>query len=65
MFLYLHVGLVVVVGHVPSVLLVIVVVSVRGVVGWGDGLCVGRSAMASIVEVDLKIKSVVKTNTKK
>merc|ERR1719357_1554153 len=45
----LHVALIVEVGHVPSVLLVVVVVGVGGVVAWRDALSVGRRR--SVVEV--------------
>ena len=47
----LHVGLVVEVGHLPAVLLVVVVVRVGGVVRGGDGLGVGGGR--AVVEVDL------------
>ena len=46
----LHVSLAVEVGHVPAILLVIVVVGVGAVVAWRDALSVGRRR--SVVEVD-------------
>lgn len=51
-----HVSFIVKVGHLPSVLLVVVVVSVRGVVRGRDGLGV-RSGRA-VVEVDLRASRV-------
>ena len=47
----LHVRFVVEVGHLPAVLLVVVVVRVGRVVGGGDGLGVGGGG--AVVEVDL------------